>query len=235
MRLDDAFSECRRVFPAILVDREFAQAFLPPGYDAADANDFFHLGAPPSGQAVVMVSMMSCVQSQQYSGPAGEAGVGIYIQAPKLDGVEAAPENVYELERGSTAGPPAEMLRGLGWNVMSADIEVAGSESPYGQGFATATNGSWSLAVDVPIAMAPDSFAIDIRWWQQTDSGTGYFDRKFVVDGMMGAGICRFSAATLASTLVEGPTCPPSTLFMVGPPFDVEGNFTFHRGIRVTA
>lgn len=227
---------CTRAMPAIFIDKAHARTFLPPGFAPADERDFFHTPGPATGRAVVLLTAVVCKASETRPQGYEEASVGIFVEAPRVANATSVPDHMYELGRAASEGPLRANLSRLGWPLIGTKVTSTFTASPVPSGAASVADPNGTVfSVSVPAAPYQDPFNIHIRWWHDTPDGLGFFDYRFRVDGRLGAGQCTLRPGTIAARLAQSTICPPGTLFMVGPPFDVESRFEHRPGLRAAA
>lgn len=224
---DAGASACERVLTVVLVPVERAEGLLPEGYRAGDAQRFFGTRTPvPSQRGVVAVSAADCAGSAWSAGGHDEGFVAVFVEPPEVDGVEAARTNFYELGAAG-AGPFADTLAEVGWPVVGSDVEVAGARATIAD-----VNGT---LIEIGGALVPpeQSFEETIRRWRETSLGTGWLSQQFQARGELGAGSCAAAPGSVLAEAIGATECPPETVTLAGPPFDIEGSFEFRPGLRV--
>lgn len=223
-------TSCRRVFPAIPVDRTHAQTFLPSGFVAAEASVFFGQESYPVNTGLLIVSAMRCTSSDWSLEGYVEAMVGIFVAPPTIDGTPVEGEHFYELGRVVPADQPYRAtIEDVGWNLIGDRVDVMHEGTPAHSGSATIGDPNGTLfSASVAAAPAKDDFTgtLHLRWWHETARGRGFFEYVFAPDGFLGPGTCEARPGSIAARLMQGTRCSEA-LFMVGPPYDVEGRFEF--------
>lgn len=223
---------------------EFAQTdpYLPPGFHPRDPQGF--LNTPLAfGQAAALLMVLDCASPT--SGPLTVAFLGIFIEAPTVDGVEPAPFNFYELARyGDVAEFGGALVDGH-WPLAGAEVTVVSDGSTQAPVDAVATvSDDAGLIVDfggvvstpVPVGDGPT------RFWHQDADALAYIEYTARLDSHVGSGICRVRAGTPMAAFVGQPlagdvACPGqgSGEPIVAVLTDLRLNATFQRLAGVQA
>lgn len=220
------------MFTAVFVPRDQAQALLPEGYTARDSAAFFGASGVPTGRGVVVASALRCETSALARGPLGEGAVAVYVEAPELDGIEPVSANFYELAR---AASPATRGRyePLGWTLFGEDVDVEVPSSPLGIARGAVFDPDGEIVTLLGDAGAyEDSFSEETRWWHATPLGLGWLDASFTLTGFLGPGSCAARAGSVLAEAIGATSCPPGTLTLSGPPFDLTGELRFRPSGR---
>lgn len=225
-------TSCTRVFPAIPVDRLHAQTFLPDGFVAAEASTFFGQASLPADAGLLIGSAMRCGDSQWSPNGYVEGMLGIFIEPPLVDGRPVEGEHFYELGRATPDSQPytATMER-IGWTLFGNDVDVAHVVTRFESGSMMIKDEAGAVfGANVEAAPAKDDFTgtLHLRWWHQTETGTGFFEYVFAPDGYLGPGTCEARAGSVPAQVMQSTQCR-GALFMVGPPYDVDGRFEFRQ------
>jgi hypothetical protein len=211
---------CRNALLFQLIDFEDTDAWLPPGFHAADSQDF--LDTPAAfGQGGLIVLVLKC-------GATGDvqfdmASVGIFVHPPVVAGVDQpAAYNFYELERLAAPGLFDGFLQAAAWPVLPAaltvDVTHGAIVTQAASVSALAADDRGTLLSFLGAVAAPVPLdGTTVRFWREGPVGLAFFEFEAALSPSVGAGQCdarpgsTLAAFTVSGSLlgVLGTSCPP--------------------------
>lgn len=203
---------CDNILLFEVVEYPQVDPFLPPGFHPRDPQAF--LNSPAAfGQAGVIFLSLDCDRDGPQ--PLQVAVVGIFIEAPIVEGLEAAPLNFLELVRYTPAQEFGGSLREAGWPVAAANVTLV-SAVPGLQGYdaqVVVDDGQGMVArVAGTVATPPGGLGGGpTRFWHQDAGGLGYIEYGAALSSKVGAGLCQARAGTPLSAFVGAPVGSPDT------------------------
>jgi hypothetical protein len=226
--LEASAAECVRVLTAAFVPRDHLATFLPPGFHAADATRFVGANGIDSGRGVALASVASCRTSMLQEGPFEEALFGVFVETPRVAGEPASGDSFYEVSRAGS-GAFEDRLARLGWPIDGTSAHA----SPSGEASVADADGTL-FEVRAGAAPYPEDSTYHVRWWHDAPRGSGWLDARFHVTGRLGEGACSARAGSTFARLVAATECPPGTLVLAGPPFDIAATFEYRAGLHAS-
>lgn len=227
---------CTLVVAVALPELGTAQAALPPGFTAADAQGL--VGAPaPTGRAGVLITSYECGSGVLVPGALKGAEVNVLVEAPDVTGVDgAADTHYYQLALYTDSAELAAALAPSGWPVFSATTEAATNVA----GPATAGTGRAEddaglvYAFDTTVAAA-SSLAGVSRFWHDTPVGVAYWDYEVAADVLVGGASCEMRAGTPAAHAAGTTECGRDSIGIIAPSFSWKSTFVHVPDAEVQA
>lgn len=200
---------CDNILLFEVADYGQTDPFLPPGFHPRDPQEF--LNSPVSlGQAGVVFMTLVCESAG--AGPLAASFVGIFIEAPIVEGVESAPLNFLELVRYGSGDEFGGALGASGWPVVAANVSLV-SNVPVMDGrdaLASVEDPEGTVARVAGTAAAPGgALGSPARFWHQDERGLSYIDYDGTLDPSVGSGTCEVRAGTPLSVFVGTPVGVP--------------------------
>jgi hypothetical protein len=205
-------ASCDNILLFQVVDYAQTDPFLPPGFHPRDPQAF--LSSPAAfGQAGVIFLSLDCDSGGPQ--PLQVAVVGIFIEAPIVEGLEPAPLNFLELVRYTPGEEFGGALVSTGWPVVPANVSLV-STVPGLQGYdaqVTVADGEGNLAMVAGSVAAPpgDLGGGPTRFWHQGSTGLGYVEYGASLATKVGSGLCQARQGTPLSVFVGAPVGSPDT------------------------
>lgn len=197
---------CRNALLFQFVEYGETDPYLPPGFHPRDSQGFLNTSAA-LGQGAVLFMMLSCESAA--SGPLDVAFLGIFVEAPTVPGVPAAPFNFYELARYGSAGEFGGAIEASSWPWSQANVTIA-NVAALDRTFdvdATVSDAEGdiayvggALATPVPIGSGPT------RFWHQGPSGLAFIEYGAALDSQVGPGTCAVRQGTPMAAFVGRPS-----------------------------
>lgn len=234
---------CSNVVLFQFVDYGDTDPYLPPGFHPRDSQGFLGT-AVAFGQGAVLFMSMRCQSAE--SGSLDVAFLGIFVEAPSVEGFSPAPFNFYELARYGQDGEFGGALQASGWPWKPANVTI-GNIAAAGRTFdvdATVSDAEGDIAyvggvltAPVPVGNGPT------RFWHQGTSGLSFIEYGAFLDAQVGPGTCSARAGTPLAAFVGRPAVGPYNCTGVADGGDplvavlggLELNATFHRLPGVSA
>ncbi|HUR24479.1 MAG TPA: hypothetical protein VM327_00500 [Candidatus Thermoplasmatota archaeon] len=205
-------ADCDNLLLFQVVDYAQTDPFLPPGFHPRDPQEF--LQSPAAfGQAGVIFLALDC--DSPSSGPLQAAFVGIFIEAPIVEGIEPAPLNFLELVRYNPSDEFGGALAMAGWPAVEANVSLV-SKVPGLHGYdtqAVVADGEGDLAMVAGTAVMPSGGlgGGPTRFWHQGADGLAYIEYSAALAAKVGSGLCQARAGTPLSHFVGAPVGDPDT------------------------
>lgn len=227
--LENSASDCPEAIGVLLLHPERLQALIPANFTVRDASGFFGLPAP-TGQGALFFNSVQC-------GGQGAGEVGVYVEAPSVDGFETAEFDFYSLGYATDDPQHAANLSAVGAPVENATITatadaptpLAGQGSGHVQG-EDQMRYSFELA-----ATAPQPFELTARFWRAVPTGLVVWE--YVLPGQEAfAGAltsCTFPSGSLIATIAEAEDCMGAqTAALLFPEQRFDGRIEYLPGAR---
>jgi hypothetical protein len=199
---------CRNALLFQLIDFEDTDAWLPPGFHAADSQDF--LDTPAAfGQGGLIVLVLKCGATGDVQFDA--ASLGIFVHPPVADGVpQEAAFNFYEVERLAAPGLFDGFLQAAAWSTTTAALTISVTPGAIATQAATLSANaadaqgsilSFQGAAGAQVPLNGDT----VRFWRDGPVGLAYFEFQATLTPSVGAGTCAARpGSTLSTFLVSG-------------------------------
>jgi hypothetical protein len=225
----DAHDGCIGYLLALLVDPQFTDPYLPPGFHLRDPKDFLKHNTVGTGQALALVWADLCAPTT------GEptwrnGGAGIYVQPPAVEGDR--PPADYDLYEVAHFSPEPAVQHRLGvweWPVVNTTLEDQTPRPEVRQAglaftFAAGAQASGPLPVagvaDNPLfsfggatPAPPEAASLPagvLRNWRDTPAGLAHLDLSLRFPLHLGSGYCAFQAGSLLAQLTNQTVCGTS-------------------------
>lgn len=204
-----------------LVDFAMTDEYLPPGYHPRDPQAFLPVVPVAFGQAGVLALALDCAGAQ---GRYAAASIAIFVEAPTVTGVQAAPFNFYEIERYAEAGQFSGLLDSVGWPRIDGNVSVdlGNQDVPARTAAATVTDAQGQVVYFAGSMEAPVGLVGNVvRFWNDRPTGLAHVDYEGVLDSYFGPGTCIVRAnSTLAEFTTRGALSPLAEYYSGCPPGD---------------
>ncbi len=226
---------CNNLILFQLLDFDAAEPYLPPGFHARDASELLDNPAVVGKTAMVLVTLDCTVRGQPQ--PWQPAFLELFVEHPVVPEVNGTARfDFYEVERYGDTNELAGAVRAAGWRLLPANVSI--DAMPVAGRLVT---GSATLSDDRGtlvnmMGSAPTPLNLDfgqLRFWQQTPTGLGFFETSFPIEPGAGGAVCSMRADSTAAKLAGSTTCPPGTPLLASfTDLSFNSRFVFLSGVR---
>lgn len=224
---------CTLVVAVVQVSFEQAASAIPEGYEPADAQELLDLPVAV-GNAAVLITGYACASGE--ADPEGFRGaeVNILIKPPQAANTSTPADTHYYLLGLTTDhdafGAPLDRANGTRIHApvkVQVDIPVDALPLPVNGQTTVGKEDGLGYAIDVQ-SVLPNTLTGLSRFWQETPTGTAWYDYHVEADVLVGTATCDITTGSIAHQAIGSTECPPeATLGIIVPEFSWQSTFHF--------
>lgn len=199
-------TDCLVTLLIFLTSMEHAQAQLPDGFTARDAQGV--LGAPaPTGQAAIAIANLRCASSALDGAAYGTAELLVFVESPAIDaGLAPSTSDFYAPAFHFEPGPLRDLAVQAQWTQLGDAMTI---ESTTDAATATSTitlTGAEGTLWDATVTgAAPNTVSAVERIWHATPNGLAFIENDYTNDAHLGVAQC--TLAGIAAEVVGATSC----------------------------